>query len=414
MFKSLVLENFKAFGGRTHVPVAPITLIFGPNSSGKSSLLQSMLLLKQTLVEQSDTNRLLITRGRLTDLGGFRDFVFEHDSSRLCEIALLMDDSDMPATDPLRIIMDPAGGSEMGFGIRFFLDEDGRTIQLSDLPIYRNDIREPFLTLGSRSQDSTPLASALTGTDSASVGSPRVHAGHPFWDEYYQATREQRQDYLAHLIERLREEGAMSSQESSRLSDHARRLSDYSLELFVEDVEAVGNDEALLLRSFLPYDKARLASRFGSSASLAGTALPSEGMWRPNPFDWAVALGTRAKARWDRVTYLGPLREYPSRYYIATGNPASTVGKAGENLPEILSSRPDLLERVNQYLSTFGIGYSLNVDHSRGGQTDDVFRLVLADNDSGVEMNLVEVGFGISQVLPIIVQGPCCHKKAPS
>ncbi len=59
MFKSLVLENFKAFGNRVHVPLAPITLIFGPNSSGKSSLLQSLLLLKQTLAEQGDTNRFL-------------------------------------------------------------------------------------------------------------------------------------------------------------------------------------------------------------------------------------------------------------------------------------------------------------------------------------------------------------------
>jgi predicted ATPase len=406
MFKSLVLENFKAFGDRVHIPLAPITLVFGPNSSGKSSLLQSMLLLKQTLLEQGDSNRFLITRGRLTDLGGFSDFVFGHDASRLCEIALLMDDSDMPATDPLRVVKDPTGGSEMGLGIRFFLDEVSRTIQLDKLPIYRNDSRDPILTFGSRGKDVTPLVSGANN-DSLSVGSPQVNAGHPFWQDFYKASIEQRQEYLAHLIQlldRTREEGTLPGQEYARLSDHARRLSDYSLELFAEDIEAVGNEEVLLLRNFLPHDKARLASRFAEPFSLSEAVLPSEGAWRPNPFDWAIALAARAKAQWDRVTYLGPLREYPSRYYIASGNPAATVGKSGENLPELLSSKPEIVERVNAYLASFGIGYSLSVDHSRGGQTDDVFRVVLTDSTSGVEMNLLEVGFGISQVLPIILQ----------
>ena len=48
MLRSMQLENFKAFGQRTIIPLAPITLIFGQNSSGKSSILQSLNLLKQT------------------------------------------------------------------------------------------------------------------------------------------------------------------------------------------------------------------------------------------------------------------------------------------------------------------------------------------------------------------------------
>ncbi len=313
----------------------------------------------------------------------------------------------MTLADPLRVVMDPTGESAMGLGIRFFLDDATKTIQLSELPIYRNDSHEPILTLGSRSKEVTPLVPSSANSDSLSVGSPRVNVDHPFWEDFYRATREQRQEYLGNLIDlvdRMREEGTQPGQEYARLTDHARRLSDYSSKLFIEDIESVGNEEVLLLRSFIPHEKARLASRFNDPASLPATTLPSEGAWRPNPFDWAIALATRAKAQWDRMTYLGPLREYPSRYYIASGNPAATVGKAGENLPELLSSRPEVLERVNSYLKSFGIGYVLSVDHSRGGQTDDVFRLLLTDNDSGVEMNLLEVGFGISQVLPIIVQ----------
>ena len=48
MLKALELENFKAFGERNRIECAPITLLFGENSAGKSSILQALNLLKQT------------------------------------------------------------------------------------------------------------------------------------------------------------------------------------------------------------------------------------------------------------------------------------------------------------------------------------------------------------------------------
>lgn len=43
------LERFKSFEGPTQVPFAPLTVIIGRNNGGKSTLMQSLLLLKQTL-----------------------------------------------------------------------------------------------------------------------------------------------------------------------------------------------------------------------------------------------------------------------------------------------------------------------------------------------------------------------------
>ena len=48
MLRWLILKNFKAFGGEERIPLAPLTLIFGRNSAGKSSILQSILFLKQS------------------------------------------------------------------------------------------------------------------------------------------------------------------------------------------------------------------------------------------------------------------------------------------------------------------------------------------------------------------------------
>ena len=74
MLRSIQLENFKAFGQRTFIPLAPITLIFGQNSAGKSSILQSLNLLKQTR-ESRDVEALLLprTENGFVDLGSFQE-----------------------------------------------------------------------------------------------------------------------------------------------------------------------------------------------------------------------------------------------------------------------------------------------------------------------------------------------------
>ncbi|MDR3038427.1 MAG: AAA family ATPase, partial [Candidatus Adiutrix sp.] len=50
MLKSLHLENFKCFSGR-QIDFAPLTLLTGVNGSGKSSVIQALLLLRQSLNE---------------------------------------------------------------------------------------------------------------------------------------------------------------------------------------------------------------------------------------------------------------------------------------------------------------------------------------------------------------------------
>ncbi|MBI5497140.1 MAG: AAA family ATPase [Deltaproteobacteria bacterium] len=48
---SVTIERFKSFESRTEIPLAPLTVILGCNNSGKSSIIQCLLLLKQTLAE---------------------------------------------------------------------------------------------------------------------------------------------------------------------------------------------------------------------------------------------------------------------------------------------------------------------------------------------------------------------------
>ena len=75
MLKALNLTNFKAWK-KLKMPLGRITGIFGTNSSGKSSVLQFLLLLKQT---KNATDRGLVLDfggpGELVNMGGYRDVV---------------------------------------------------------------------------------------------------------------------------------------------------------------------------------------------------------------------------------------------------------------------------------------------------------------------------------------------------
>ena len=52
------VERFKSFEHNTRVEFAPLTIILGRNNSGKSTLIQSLLLLKQTLRDVNPEVRL--------------------------------------------------------------------------------------------------------------------------------------------------------------------------------------------------------------------------------------------------------------------------------------------------------------------------------------------------------------------
>jgi len=82
MLPPLEIENFKGIASRQHIDFAPLTLLFGANSAGKSTVLQALLYLHE-LIERSsaDVDRTDIG-GNTLDLGGFARLVHRHEIGR--------------------------------------------------------------------------------------------------------------------------------------------------------------------------------------------------------------------------------------------------------------------------------------------------------------------------------------------
>lgn len=89
MITQLRFQNFKAWERFGPARMAPLTVLFGSNSSGKSSVAQFLLMLKHTA--ESADRKMVFNMGSTktaVDLGNFYEVVFEHDEERKIEFQL--------------------------------------------------------------------------------------------------------------------------------------------------------------------------------------------------------------------------------------------------------------------------------------------------------------------------------------
>lgn len=92
MLTQLDLQHFKCFE-LLHLPLRPLTLLSGTNASGKSSVLQALVLLHQTMREHEWSLRLMLN-GESVQLGTVSDIVDKVYGRRECEIGLV--DGEIP------------------------------------------------------------------------------------------------------------------------------------------------------------------------------------------------------------------------------------------------------------------------------------------------------------------------------
>lgn len=96
--KSLSIKNFKGFSDEVRIELRPITLLFGANSAGKSSILHALQYAREIL-ERNNTNAgHTLQGGDAVDLGGFLNLVHGRDQERRIEIeiGMVLDDVSIP------------------------------------------------------------------------------------------------------------------------------------------------------------------------------------------------------------------------------------------------------------------------------------------------------------------------------
>lgn len=149
MLIHLKLENFKIWRSTGPVRLAPLTLLLGTNSSGKSSLIQSLLLMRQTVKGSDaglDLNLGNPDAGDTVTMGQFRDLLCRHamatESTSANEVGIEFrwaphsGDASDTTLFSARYRAGPAGSAELDY-LRLGQDGQGFTVQRRKAGVYR-------------------------------------------------------------------------------------------------------------------------------------------------------------------------------------------------------------------------------------------------------------------------------------
>ena len=493
MLTEIGIENFKSFGKMQRIPLKPITLLYGPNSSGKSSLLQSLLLLKQTLEESGDDKIALLPKGNLVDLGGYQEFINGHDKKKNFNLSISFKYV-WPIYNwggPLWI---EGEKDDLSLEFSFFQDKTGEILVKSiilresgysepvmewksvfESPKLKNAIMKKKTEFEKEGDDPVEINQWILNLKKSVLVLEHINLKHPLikkqWDEFSSRgfffnkhrlnenerearikkiddeIKEKRKNELIKLKQYFEKENQeikdeydklavkdtepdeekqnslLIRQEKSRqleriwkLSQNLYRLLEHSS---YEDVLKIKHfpisDRLIPLKNCFPIEKSGLK---GNEEVLFQNMPLFAAIGKPNVdtteiykllniyefFPWASSL---FEEYLKKIVYIGPLREYPERVYSYSGNTPSNVGKSGKYTPDVLMKRPDLVNKINQWFERFDISYGLKVDVLKR----NLFSLSLVDKKTGVDVSPKDVGFGIGQLLPILVQGALSENK---
>ncbi len=117
----------------------------------------------------------------------------------------------------------------------------------------------------------------------------------------------------------------------------------------------------------------------------------------------------------QRIYYLGPLREYPHRIYVWAGGQPQDVGQRGELAVHALLAaerkgikispgpkrrKVTVTERVARWLRDLGLIHSFEVRPIAENRKE--YEVRVRRSASSAEVALTDVGFGVSQILPVL------------
>ena len=331
MLRRIGLQNFKCWR-ELDIELAPITLFFGVNSSGKTAILESLLMLKQTVASRDPNTHLNFGSGPrdYVDAGSYRDLVFKHDEDQTTGVSLSWNTSAHAVFSRPRMYIRTRPGATI-------------TLEHSVSWRYENDVFVDHLgytACGDERFDSFIRLDRL-GPDSYRVNhSDTLQTIYAFID--------------------LDRESIGETYNPDTIPDSPSNC--YLLPLIIRLGEFnAGN------RIYEP----QFANAF---ENLTG-----------------------------KIHYLGPLRQHPKRQYRRTGGKPSIIEPDGANSIEMLiSSARDnsgLLKNVKHRLKLLDL-----VDGFDVKPIDQNQRLYEATATvGGIESSLSDVGFGVSQVLPVIM-----------
>ncbi len=405
MIHSLELANFKGIASTQRIEFAPLTLLFGANSAGKSTVLQALLYLHEVVERGSADVDKTELGGSVLELGGFARLVHRHEIGRaitlkaefatpgsLARFGRSLGDFPFPDLD------DEVGSAwlELTIRVRTTTTFQGPLVERAVIGVGTDPEPLVWIETGATMRESEPL-------------NARVNLGHPLISEVASDFTEAWEEIAVPeevLRRSLQDEGGGEGGGAgygTGLNDGSGFGDGRSLPVFAlsrsRDSALPGVTEPLRVIPFGDENKEKAETTAHVRAFLE-----------------MVVVGTTGQlaASLRDAFYIGPLRTIPPRGFLYERVGRSTSwgdGLAAWDL--LLSDRGNLVERTNKWLWNLGAGCQIAVqtlfDQSADAEelaehhVDRTVRRLLLDTGADSLVLPSEVGAGVSQVIPVIV-----------
>ena len=325
MLTSWHIKNFKAWQDSGPIKLAPLTVIFGENSAGKSSLGQLLLTLKQTAVSSSTQHALDFGDAQsLIDLGSFAQNLHQGQLKQ-----------------------------PLAFDLQWRLPEPLTLVKVGALEqVLVDELRLQVSILADPAQQPTVQSICYTA---------------------YQQTQ---------VLFKLR----YDSTDPTALQLQTQHPSAQNYNITVDP----------------------------SLSPLRFYQLPACKDWTAH---YVAALVQQAEMVFAGMQSLAALRAAPQRRYPWTGETPQSVGRAGESTAAAIlaataqqrrlqfsaeQAEQPFVQAIAYWLKQMGVASDFSIRPAP--DNDEQYQLLLKSHADACEVNIADLGFGVSQLLPVLVQ----------
>ena len=409
MINSISFKNYKAFSSGS-LELKPITILLGSNSSGKSSLLQLFLLIEQTMNNPEPYESALKLNGRFINLGEDENLIKDKDLSKTLNIEFSF--KALPYIQKLQLLLKTVDHqlTQIGRMIERIKNKESDQLDILEYTIFNKQYESFINEVQSIEYSHQPIESEIYKNKSLIFDYMISH--HNFLFEDFadkKITTNQKLSIYKDIFTFL--EPLKNLYSESGVLGYNLKYNPQTRKIEVEEQYIEINNKSLI----------KFTSKDISSDILDFELLKKHSDSLVNSFEYdALKLDEKSKNSVSRyivfllneaynivadnfenknINYVSPLRAHPQRYYLLDEANINTSlnTQSGTSLAEILKKNTQINSRVNTWLKKFGL--KVTVKEFK----DIIHNIKIHQND--LDLDITDVGFGISQVLPILVQG---------
>ncbi len=368
--KKLRIKNIKSFKDSGDLNIKPLTVFVGRNSCGKSSLLRFPVVLAQT--RNTNTDSPLTFYGNMLDYGNYEDVIHSG-----CNDGMEFEihyDIDINDTQDYRYIMvgeevnnrENTNSDIRDVSLKIVIDKENKRTFVKSVQLFIDD---NCLT-GFFEKDGHYIISLskLRVNEQLISADYEFQLKELFFDDFFPLYEER--ELFPSIVDSVRKKN--NSNENCSSQDLYNKLF-VNASPYGDDSLTPEEDEIKTIKKSLDYASTIMSHVY-------------------NRLDFESKI----------LTYIGPFRANPERTYRDSERRSINVGVKGENTSTVLirdyQNDKRLIDKISEWLHNT-MNYRLSINEIGSS----LYQIVLED-DKGNISNIIDVGYGVSQVLPIITQ----------